>query len=164
VKPEAEVYRGTVVNMSAARTGGARTFELHLDGYTSDEELARLAALQKSKGADAVEHELYSRRLGFIRIGDALGYPVGLARQGETAQGRILYAVMDRPLQLYEIWEGTRSRDYPFSVVEIHIAPHGKLTGDLYPIARVHLLERGNMHIETDLPRPFRLLNLRKVK
>jgi len=156
----AEIFRGGLVNTMSARGHGAKNFELRLDGYTTDDEMARLADLESRKGPQALSDELYKHRLGFIRVDQSLGYPVSIARRVSGPNGDTIYAVMDRPLQLWEVWNASPSRDYPFSVVEIQVGRDGKLSGNLYPLAMVDLLGRGSLHIANDLPMPFRLIGL----
>src|SRR5581483_6346285 len=62
----AEIYRGGLVNTMSTRGHGATNFELRLDGYTSDDEMARLSDLESRKGPQGLESELYRHRLGFI--------------------------------------------------------------------------------------------------
>jgi hypothetical protein len=159
----AERYIGTMVDMANVSPGTATRFELSLDGLTSAQRLAELAALEKEKGQDGLQDALWDERLGYIRVGDELGYPVSLAIADDGGEGRVIYAVMDRPIQLYEIWQGLRTRDYHFSVAELHLDGKGEGTGSLWAVAKVRVVG-SKLKVENWQPQPFRLLEIRKVE
>jgi hypothetical protein len=68
---------------------------------------------------------------------------------------------MDRPVQFWELWNNTRSVDYPFSFVEIDLDRNGEGEGRLIAAAKVWMAPSGNLDIESLGAVPARLLNVR---
>ena len=155
----AETFTGNLVSLLGGANTAAR-FELKLDQLATQDELDQLAAIA-DRGQMALQEALWEREMGYIRVGNELGYPVGLAfaMPGEGGK-RSVYAIIDRPIQLYEIWRGLRSRDYPFSVVELDLDSDGTGTGSLYAVSKVHF-GRGSVVIQDLQPQPFRILEVR---
>jgi hypothetical protein len=156
-----ETFTGNLVSL----LGGANTatrFELKLERYATQDEIDQLGALADRRQL-ALQEVLWESEMGYIRVGSELGYPVGLAFvvPGEGGR-RTVYAVIDRPIQLYEIWRGLRSRDYPFSVVELELDADGTGEGRLYAVSRVHF-GTGRVVIEDLQPQPFRILEVRRT-
>ena len=159
-----DAFTGTLVNTTGVPGGSSAAFELHIFGYTDDAELARLTKLQTDKGETALQDALFDHEMGYVRIDHALGYPVGLVRSVPNPKGgRAIVAVMDRPLQLFEIWEGLRSRDYPMSVIELNVDTTGTGTGQLHPVAKVNLIN-GHIDVDSLSPFPFKILNVKRQK
>jgi hypothetical protein len=156
----AERYRGTLVDLGQVVPGTSTTFQISLERLTTPERLAQLAAVQKEDGLRALQETLYDdEELGYIRVGEELGYPVSLALTEDGEQGRVIYAVVDRPIQAFEVWQGMRTRDYPFSVVELRLDEAGRGTGKLYAVAKVWLTN-GRLRFENWQPVPFRLVQV----
>ena len=156
-----ETFTGNLVDLGGTGASTSSRFELHLDRYDSVEELARLGAIQDEKGVQALQDALWERSAGYIRVDHALGYPVGLAFQLPAEGGRrTIYAVMDRPIQLFEIWRGLRTRDYPFSVAELTVNAEGRGEGKLHAVAKVRI-SASRLVIENYSPQPFRILDVK---
>jgi hypothetical protein len=151
-------FTGTLVDL--AGSSGTSAFELRIERYATDAEVAELADLSTRKGMNALQDALWEREMGYIRVDHALGYPVGLAFSRPAEEGRTVYAILDRPIQLFEIWRGLRSRDYPFSVVELRLDAEGRGEGTLYAVSKVSL--RGERVLIDFLgTQPFRILEVR---
>ena len=156
-----ETFVGHLVDLGGTGASTSSRFELHLDRYDGADELARLAALQDDKGTQALQDALWERSAGYIRVDHALGYPVGLAFHLPADGGRrTIYAVMDRPIQLFEIWRGLRTRDYPFSVAELTVDAEGRGEGKLHAVAKVRI-SANRLVIEDYSAQPFRILDVK---
>jgi hypothetical protein len=158
---DVETFTGNLVDLGGTGASTSSRFELHVDRYDGADELARLAALQDEKGVQALQDALWERSAGYIRVDHALGYPVGLAFHLPAEGGRrTIYAVMDRPIQLFEIWRGLRTRDYPFSVAELTVDAQGRGEGKLHAVAKVRI-SANRLVIENYSPQPFRILDVK---
>ena len=60
---------------------------IHIDHYSSDAEVQRLAGILRQKGPDALRDALWDREVGFIRVGGGLGYPIAAARSRPAENG-----------------------------------------------------------------------------
>ena len=147
---------GSVPNRSTDR------FTLHVDRYTTVEEAQALADILLQQGPDAVLKEIRKLTAGYIKIGDRLGYPVGVIRSIDTENGgRMIRAVTDRPLQMYELMRNTRSSTHEFGTLEIQLDEEGKGQGQLIAAAKVSINKAGEVVVESLGTRPFTLKNVK---
>ena len=133
---------------------------IHIDHYSSEAEVQRLAGILSQKGPNALRDALWDREDGFIRVGGGLGYPIAAARSrpGENG-GRIVRIMIDRPISQREVIENTRTVDYPFTFIEIKLDRNGKGEGQFYAAAKVRM--SGNtLDVESFSPQPLRLLTV----
>ena len=146
-----------------ARTGTAPVV-IHIDHYSSDAEVQRLAGILQKKGPDALRDALWDQEIGYIRIGGGLGYPIAAARSRPGDHGgRIVRLMIDRPISQREVIDNTRTVDYPFAYVEIKLDKAGKGEGQFYQAAKVSL--NGNtLDVESYNPQPLRLLSVRSAR
>jgi hypothetical protein len=118
---------------------GAGTVQISVDRWSTDAERARLIAALREKGPRAMMDALQDMpRTGFIRTPDSLGHPLHFAYQtkGEDGGRRIVIAT-DRPIAFWEHWSGSRTVDYPFTVIQMNIGPDGRGTGTLSEATRI---------------------------
>jgi hypothetical protein len=112
---------------------GAGTVLIDVDRWSSEKERMTLANTLLQKGADKLLDALQDMRpVGRIRTPDSLGYDLRYAHQqrGEDGGRRIVIAT-DRPIGFWEATRGTRTLDYPFTVIQMNIGRDGKGTGTM---------------------------------
>ena len=73
-------------------------------------------------------------------------------------------AVIDRPIQMFEVMRSLRSEDYPYGMVELVLDDKGKGEGSLIAAAKIEFNKEGAVEIENLGTRPFRLMNVRLRK
>jgi hypothetical protein len=154
-------FVGTIANMEG---GGTAPVVIHIDHYSSDQEVANLKGILAAKGPDALRDALWNLEAGYIRVKGGLGYPVAVARsKPESDGGRVVRLMIDRPISFREAANNLRSMDYPFSYIEIHLDPSGKGDGKLIAAAKVSL--SGNtVDIESLGVQPFKLLDVHSAR
>jgi hypothetical protein len=150
-------FVGTIANMEG---GGTAPVVIHIDHYSSDQEVANLKGILADKGPDALRDALWNLETGYIRVKGGLGYPVAVARSKPEADGgRVVRLMIDRPISFREAANNLRSMDYPFSYIEIHLDASGKGDGKLIAAAKVTLA--GNtVEIENLGAQPLKLLDV----
>lgn len=142
------------------RGGSTAPILIHLDHYSSDEQVQQLAGILAGKGPDALREALWNQEVGYIRIGGGLGYPIAAARSHETPSGRVIRMMIDRPISQREVLNNTFSSDYPFSYIEINLDRAGKGDGQFFAAAKVSLKKDGTLTVESFSPQPLRLLGV----
>jgi hypothetical protein len=131
---------------------------IHIDHYSEDAEIQRLAGILQEKGPDALRDALWDKEVGYIRVGGGLGYPIAVARSHPAPDGgRIIRLMMDRQLSPREVINNSRTVDYPFGYIEIKLDASGKGEGKFYQAAKVRL-SGGKLEVENYSPQPLRLL------
>ena len=126
-----EYFQGNLIDMpqAVARRSSAM-FILQIDRWGSQEEATAYLQILKDKGQKGLIDAFWkSKAVGFIRVGDRLGYPIIFARSIPAEDGRIIRAFTDRPLQFFEPRNNLRSTDYPLGIIEIKFVD-GKKKGE----------------------------------
>lgn len=158
----AEDFNGFIVDtVGAVPRKSSDHFTLHVDDYTTDEEAQALAKVLLEQGPEAVIKALRKIEKGYIKIGTRLGYGLGLIRTLDTGNGRIVRAVTDRPIQMFELMRNTRSSDHEFGLLEIELDASGSGKGRLIAAAEVTIKPDGTVEIESLGSRPFLLQSVK---
>jgi len=157
-QPSGDQFVGTIVNMEG---GGTAPVVIHIDHYSSDQEVANLKSVLAAKGPDGLRDALWDLEAGYIRVKGGLGYPVAAARsKPDAGGGRVIRLMIDRPLSFREEANSLRSADYPFSYVELHLDAGGKGDGKFIAAAKVTLDVNNTVDIESLGVQPFKLLDV----
>jgi hypothetical protein len=158
--PRPDQFTGNLVNTYR----GARfnqPFTLSIDHYATGAELQQLADTLSAKGQNTLRDELWKGTVGFLSVGGRIGYPVAAVLSQDTANGRMIRVVMNRPLSTFEVQNYTRSSKYPFSVLELTIDRNGRGDGRLIGAAKLRM--HGNeLSFESLGSQPLRLLAVRE--
>jgi hypothetical protein len=117
---------------------------IHIDHYTEDAEVQRLAGILKQKGPDDLRDALWDQEAGYIRIGGGLGYPIAAARSHDQPDGgRVIRLMIDRPI----------------SQREVKLDRTGKGEGTFYQAAKVSITG-DKLDVENYSPQPLKLLGV----
>lgn len=154
-----EQFGGLLANML---TGGTTQVTVHIDSYSSPDEVRPLATLLKDKGQDALAAAMFNMKArGWIRIGSGLGYEVPIIRSIPTARGRDIVIVVDRPIQIWEQWRGTRSLQYPFGMIVLNLDESGKGAGNFIAAMRARFDKEGRIELESYGTEPLVIMDVR---
>ena len=118
---------------------GAGTVLIDVTQWSTPEEARELAETLRQKGPQALLSKLQDARpTGTIRTLDSLAYDLRFANRTPTPEGgsRIVLAT-DRPIGFWEARSGSRTLDYPFTVVQMEIGADGKGKGTLSIATRI---------------------------
>ena len=114
-----ETFTGRVIDLGGALPGHTTVyFTLHVEEYSDIDEVRGHLAVLAEQGQEGLTKALRKLDRGWIRVGNQLGYPISVARSIEMEDGRVIRAVTDRPVQIFEVRRGLRSWDYPLGVLE----------------------------------------------
>lgn len=70
----------------------------------------------------------------------------------------------NRPISFPELWNGTRSTDYPIGIVVLDVDKNAKGTGSFAPACKIKFNKKGELEIENYGQKPFRLANVHREK
>ena len=142
-------FVGTLANLGDhLPRRSTQAVKIWIDRLTTDAEAATLAERVRAKGPDALEQALFGATVGRLQIGDRLGYPIAFARRFADADGEHLLLIAQRPISFREIFRNTRSRDYPYTVVELDLDASGHGSGEVLSAARVRTLANGEVELQ----------------
>ena len=136
-RPKKEVYTGTIVNMSgrSASTG----FTLTLEAKTSDEEALKYLNILATQGQDEFLDAIRKNNLGYIAATGQTRRDLLVVREHMIEGKRRIIAAFERWQGFWEVRSGSRSNDYPFSIIEIVFDQKGKGSGTFIGLAQVRM-------------------------
>jgi len=165
-----EVYTGTIFYFPGPTVGGpgrsrtaTRTFTLTLNCTTPRGDYNRLTGILRSDGQDGLLRAISKERCGRIQIGSGVGRDVNTVSVTNTEEGeRKITLLFERWLEFFEVRYGTRSRDYPFTYVELFVNNKGKLEGTMIPAAKVRFIGENTIEIENFAAYPARIVGIQR--
>jgi hypothetical protein len=160
-----EVYTGTIFYFPGPTVGGpgrsratTRTFTLTLNCTTPRAEINRMVGTLKSDGQDGLLRSIGRERCGVIQLGPNVGRDINVVSVTTTEEGeRKIIMLFERWLEFFEVRYGTRSRDYPFTYVELFVTDKGRLEGTMIPAAKVRFIGESQIEVENFAAYPARM-------
>ena len=143
-----EDFTASAVDMNS---GGTGRIEISVTRWsTPAERETLLAALFKQGSGELLEKLRDMRPVGRIYSSETIGYELRFAEQQPLPDGgRKVVLATDRPMSFREIFNQTRSADYPFTWIQLNMRPDGTGQGELAIRARV-FGDRPNRPIEVE--------------
>lgn len=160
-----EVYTGNVIGVGGRMGGVVRPFTLTIEGRSSPAATRRAVALLAEGGQDSLLSEIRKNELGRFSMGAQLGRDLNLVQETATpGGGRRIIILFERWLNLFEVRNGTRSEDYPFTYIELTVDSSGKGAGMMIPAARIRFDKKAGDQIEVENfgIYPARLVNVQR--
>ena len=158
-----ERFEGRIANTGTFGNAGSNFFSIQVDEYTSDEEFIEFMEILAGGGPRRLEDAFLRSRKGRIVI-NSQGYDIALARSTPTESRRVVRVFTVRHLGFDESTRQTRSREYPFGMIELQLNHNGRGDGVLVVAVRLQLNADGRLEVETfreTFGTPaFRLLNV----
>ena len=151
----------------AASLGTGRSGAIDIDIYrwSTDEERESLLTTLQEFGPDKAVDALSKIRppVGIMRSPGHLGYDLYYARNHANPDGsRRIVLATNRPVNFRELGSSSRSLQYQFTLIEIHLDKDGMGEGKLVPAARVSWDKSSKrLEIENYNALPVELLNVR---
>jgi len=155
--------RFTAIAMMNNNLGsGAGTVQIDISRWSTMGERERLLNTLTSKGANKLLDELQDTKpVGRIKTPDSLGYDLHYASQTPTENGgRRIVLATDRPIGFWEAYRGSRTLDYPFTIIQIEMPAEGPGKGTLSYATKV--IKQGNdIVLENFATQPVMLTEVR---
>src|SRR5262245_19699044 len=165
-----EVFTGTIVFIPGPTVGGpgrsrttTRTFTLTITCNTSNSEFKDFAEVLKDDGQDGLLRAISKEKCGVMQVGSSIGRDINVVRVTETEEGeRKIDLLFERWLEFFEVRRGTRSRDYPFTYLELYVDQKGRMEGTMIPAARIRFKGENTVEIENFAAYPARVIGKRR--
>lgn len=159
-------YSATAIGQAGAASGKSFGVNVFITGLTADQERQELLATLKSKGQDALVSALEKAKdVGRVSPTGSVGSGFRYARADKTPDGgwHITLAT-NRPISFGELYNSTRSTQYPIGLVTLDVDKDGNGTGLLYGACKVKFNKKGELEMEHYGQKPLRLANVRRQK
>lgn len=158
-KPMADEFTAVFISMNAPGAMG-KPVQIWIESWTPDDVASSLAATLKEKGQAGLVQALPNTRVGTIRIGTSDGYPISIARQRQTADGRVVLLASNRPF-VGLTQGGVAAANYPFGFVQLELKADGTGTGTIIGAAEVSFDDKQNLTVSTYAAQPGRLSDVK---
>jgi hypothetical protein len=162
-----EQFTGFAINMNSGPKTGVIDFTV--SRWSTDEERAQLLAIIKENPKDPNEKLLTALqklpKVGFIRTETSLGWDLHYAHQSLLDEGgRRVVLATDRPIGFWEARNNTRSMDYSFTLVEIHLDKNDTGSGKILAGTKIYVDKKNNVVLENYGQQPIRFNDIKKIK
>ena len=164
-KSSGEQFSAMIMAVGGAASGGTASLDVWIDKYTTDDEVTESARLLKDKGMDELHNSLNKKDIGRISIANGMAIPIAIARSLKDEKGRVIRIFIARNVTFLEYRGATRSRDYPFSFIELHLSEKGQGEGLAVAGVKIKFNEKDKQIVMESLGRgadTLRLVNVRK--
>lgn len=161
------VYQANMVGIRGRVGARSIGINIRITGETSDEDVREYLELLAESGDSGLSGPLRRRLekvtgLGRINADGFIGTELAVVRKRETEEGELITLVTARNLPMLELYRAPRSRDYPFSFVQLLVNEEGKGQGTVILAARARFDKEGRLEIESYGIQPFQLFNVRR--
>ncbi|MEK6325424.1 MAG: hypothetical protein AABN33_27605 [Acidobacteriota bacterium] len=149
--------------------GSTINVTIYINRYSSEQDAKQMHAILLDGGPKALLKTLQKMKpIGRIeKVGTVGFYDFKFILSTPTATGRRIYAVTDRPIGFLEAYYDTRSKDYPFGIMQLELKANekGKQKGEgtLIYAAQIKVLDGEKVEIENLTFAPIRLLGVRQL-
>ncbi len=165
--PQKEEFTAFAIGTGMARGSVSSIVQIAINKWSSEADQQVMLDTLKTKGEMALLDVLQKMpTVGTIRLPNTIGYDLHYAWQvPDENGGRRIYIATDRPLRFREVTLETRSMQYPFTLIEIHLNKDNKGEGKMSVATKIALSKDGKtVELENYGPLPVLLEDVRKVK
>ena len=162
-----ESFTGFAINTNSGPKTG--TVDFTIERWSTDAEREQLLAIIAEKPKDPTQPLLRALqklpKVGGIRTPQTLSWDLRYARQIPDGEGgRKIVLATDRPIAFVEARNSTRSMDYPFTIIEIHLDKNDKGEGKILAGTKIFVDKNKNLVLENYAQQPVRFNEIHKVK
>jgi hypothetical protein len=162
-KQKAEHYSGVIVGTRGVAGGRTMGIDMRINEYTSDEQVKQLLGLLSEGGPDALRRAMEKLDVGQVSPTGRVGTPISVARIRKTERGTLISLVTARRMSFLELYDGGRSTDYQFGIIQLLVDEKGKGDGSAIGAALIKFDKEGTLIIESyGQLDTLRLANVRK--
>lgn len=162
-----EKFRAFAVNMSGVGRSGSGTVDIVIERWSSDAERERLIKVFLEKGPEKLLDALQdTKRVGYIRAPQTLGWDLRFARQIEGEDGtRQIIILTDRPINFAEARNRPRTIDYPFTLIDMRVDKNGDGEGKASVATKItYDKKKNNVELENYGTQPVLLTKVSRFK
>ena len=164
-KKKETVYQATIVRVRGG-AGGLRSVPLtiRIQGTTTDDQVEEYLEMVPEG------HQLRTLRetlekvegLGRVSVTGFIGNDLAVVREWDTEHGKLINLITPRNMSFAELTHSGRSRNYPFSFLQLLVDEEGKGQGTVIVAARPRFKKDGKFEIESYGLQPFQVVNVQR--
>ena len=156
------VYQATIVGVRGRAGARSMRLTIRIQGSTSDEQVQQyLEMVPEGNQLKELRRTLEKvRDLGRVSVTGFIGNELAVIREFDTEHGRLINLLTARNMSFAELQQSGRSRNYPFSFLQLLVDEEGKGQGTIIVAARPRFKEDGTFEIESFGLQPFQVVNV----
>ena len=160
-----ERFSAFAVDLGSTYGTATSMVTINVDRWSTPEERRHLESVLAESGPEALLTAVQkSKPVGRLYTAGSVGYDLRFAYQVPLASGgRRIVLGTDRPLSFREASYRPRSRDYPFTVLEMRVDENGRGQGNMVVASKVTSLGE-TIEVENYGIHPVRLMQVRLDK
>lgn len=140
-------YSALAVTLGAPPGLSTETVIMEISRWSTDAERTDLTTALLEGGPEKLLDVLKKMpSVGFIRTPSTVGYDLRYAYRTTTGGAEHVMLATDRPIGIWEVGSGSRTLDYPFTVIELRVPRSGEGEGKVSVATKV-VADRGSKTI-----------------
>jgi hypothetical protein len=156
-------YQGWLADPFSGMPRRSLPVRIWIDRLTSDADAQRLADLVSARGPRALRPALEELEVGRLSIGDRYRMPISYARRFRDERGEHLILIAQRSISFREVFRHSRTKDYPYTAIQLDLDEDGRGSGELIAAARFLPRPDGTVDLDTLQFVASRLMSVREV-
>jgi len=159
-----ERYTAIALAMGSVAPGSNARVTIGIEGWTTPEQRTMLLDTLVNEGPGKLKSALFKQdQIGFVKVGNSLGYPLRYAWQVEENGTRHIVLATERAVTGLERMGATRSQDYDIALITMTVKEDGTAEGQFAPAVELSVKDN-QLQVKTYSSEPMRLTNLKKEK
>jgi hypothetical protein len=168
-EPQAPVpaqYSANAIGQSGTVAGKSFGLNVYIDAVSPEGQVDELIEILRQKGQDGLVSALEkSKDLGRIAPTGSVGTTMRVVLINPRPDGgQHIVLATNRPIAFGELYNGTRSRDYPIGILVLNVDGNGKGSGTFAPLCKVKFNKKKELVVEHYGQKPFRVVNVTRQK
>jgi len=168
-EPQAPVpaqYSANAIGQSGTVAGKSFGLNVYIDAVSPEGQVDELIEILRQKGQDGLVSALEkSKDVGRIAPTGSVGTTMRVILINPRPDGgQHIVLATNRPIAFGELYNGTRSRDYPIGILVLNVDGNGKGTGTFAPLCKVKFNKKKELVVEHYGQKPFRVVNVTRQK
>lgn len=137
----------------------ASTVEIVIEQWSTQAQRDKLLNVLQTQGQDGLLDALEDMPVvGYIRSPGSLRYNLRFARQRAAEDGgRMIVLATDRTMSYWERTSGSRTTNYPFTVIQLQLDKNGEGVGKVSVATKIHIGVDNVIELENFANQPVRL-------
>jgi hypothetical protein len=159
-------YSANAIGQSGTVAGKSFGLNVYIDAVSPEGQVDELIEILRQKGQDGLVSALEkSKDVGRIAPTGSVGTTMRVVLINPRPDGgQHIVLATNRPIAFGELYNGTRSRDYPIGILVLNVDRDGKGTGTFAPLCKVKFNKKKELVVEHYGQKPFRLANVARQK
>jgi hypothetical protein len=168
-EPQAPVpaqYSANAIGQSGTVAGKSFGLNVYIDAVSPEGQVDELIEILRQKGQDGLVSALEkSKDLGRVSPTGSVGTTMRVVLINPRPDGgQHIVLATNRPIAFGELYNGTRSRDYPIGILVLNVDGNGKGSGTFAPLCKVKFNKKKELVVEHYGQKPFRVVNVTRQK